>query len=256
MQCYPRVTAQCRIRDTAGKDRCDTRSNDPSPTSIGFRLHTFFKGTDTQMFCIHHVHEVDIGTHGCKIRVVAQCPALLVHRHLRKIACNKANPVTGAGVEVPIPIGQGLPLANIRHLQADRHAGQCLIVFYYFCRMQTVRRFKGKRGIAQPSRECHHATSPVPTHHSTAAIRVVKDHLEVCRPAFFQQHKAIRPKAITTVTQFSNHARSQRIIGSRPVIGYQEIVPGTLVFIKTHRLPILIHNLLVSTTNLKNNPYF
>ena len=82
--------------------------------------------------------------------------------------------------------------------------------------------------------ERHYAAATIATHHPVAAIGIVEQHPECLRAAALQKHQAIRSEAGVPVAKMTDLFRGQGQ-AAFTIVGQQEIVTRTVVFIKSQK---------------------
>ena len=104
--------------------------------------------------------------------------------------------------------------------------------------MRTIGSFEGDHSFGRDdtkvNSERHYAAATIATHHPVAAIRIVEQHPECLRAAALQKHQAIRSEAGVPVAKMTDLFRGQGQ-AAFTIVGQQEIVTRTVVFIKSQK---------------------
>ena len=104
--------------------------------------------------------------------------------------------------------------------------------------VRTIGSFEGDHSFGRDdtkvNSERHYAAATIATHHPVAAIGIVEQHPECLRAAALQKHQAIRSEAGVPVAKMTDLFRGQGQ-AAFTIVGQQEIVTRTVVFIKSQK---------------------
>ena len=99
--------------------------------------------------------------------------------------------------------------------------------------MQSVRSFEVEVFITEVRGEGHYTTSPVAAHHAAGAVGIIVAHTEIVVPAVLQHHHSVSTESGMSVAHGGDIFRTDIQCFTTPA-GYQEIIPGTMIFIEFH----------------------